>query len=66
MYMKPGTKVYVAPEDLTGDDGFRDIGTVLSMAAPSQPGCYVVRCDECDEGETYVVKGEQLTPMRKV
>jgi hypothetical protein len=56
-----GTEVYVAPEDLTDDDGFRDEATILERVSETE---FKVQCVEDDE--EYVVDAKHLSRIHPI
>lgn len=64
---RKGDKVYVAPEDLTDDDGFRDEGIVVGLLTSKLIGdsdTYydVLSTEDLDKPEFHAVREDCMTP----
>lgn len=63
--LKKGTKVYVAPNDLTDDDGFRNEGTITRVLSSTEFGdsdtYYEVT--DVEEPGLFSVHEDQVTPI---
>jgi hypothetical protein len=63
MHLAPGTNVHVAPEDLTGDDGFRNIGMVTRVISSTEQGDSDTYYEiwDAETGELYSCREDQVS-----